>query len=31
MLIDLEKILSSDERIDLEGIQKLHGETITKV
>jgi hypothetical protein len=30
MLIDLEKILSSGERIDLGGIQKLHGETITK-
>jgi purine-binding chemotaxis protein CheW len=29
MLIDLEKILSSGERIDLEGIQKLHSETIT--
>ena len=27
MLIDLEKILSSAERIDLEGIQKLHSET----
>lgn len=31
MLIDLEKILSSGERIDLEGIQKLHGETVTNV
>jgi purine-binding chemotaxis protein CheW len=31
MLIDLEKILSSGERIDLEGIQKLHSETITPV
>jgi purine-binding chemotaxis protein CheW len=31
MLIDLEKILSSGERIDLEEIQKLHGGTFTKV
>lgn len=30
MLIDLEKILSSGERIDLESIQKLHGEAIGK-
>lgn len=31
MLIDLEKILSSTERIDLDGIQRLHGETATSV
>jgi len=31
MLIDLEKILSSGERIDLDVIQKLHEESVVKV